>query len=150
MPRKEFKVYQFDLNGNLIAEYNSISSAAARNHVTERSIDRAVYGFTKYNVSHNFIWLRETMKDTIGEIVEARRNEIRERKRIYDELARKNKPTRIERRGEYIFIEKNLSAENRCLRCSLYNSSHDCFPCNIDERKDGKQGYWRRCKHVEI
>lgn len=36
----------------------------------------------------------------------------------------------VERRGDYIFIEKDLPANERCLQCGIYNTSLECPPCD--------------------
>lgn len=149
------KVFKYSTEGAFLSEYESISEAAERNGTSSTCIANAVFGGTKYNMSHGFIWLRESMKDNIVDIVSRRKEDLRRKDAV---AAEKNKPkpkpnrrilTRVERRGDYIFIEKNLSCEQRCLRCGIYNTELPCPPCDNRDREDGKSGYWRYCKPAE-
>ena len=51
------KVYQYDLNNNLIAEFYSFKEASIKTNVPRSSISRCVSGHIKH--ANNFIWARK-------------------------------------------------------------------------------------------
>jgi len=151
--KSQTNVYKFDLDGKLLAVYGSITEAARENNVSQTCIANAIYDGTKYNMSHNYIWLRETMKDAVFDVIEKRKSDMSRESRIKKTQVRKSKvyvDTRVERRGNYIFIEKNLPANERCLRCGIYNTDLECPPCDKRDREDNKVGYWRFCKPMDF
>ena len=151
--KNQTKVYKFNLDGKLVAVYDSITIAARENKISTTCIANAMFGGTKYNMSHKKIWLREAMKDTIGEVLAKRKADIARDARIAAETRGRKKEcidNRVERRGNYIFIEKNLPAVERCIRCAMYNSDMECPPCDKRDRADGKEGYWRYSKPMDI
>ena len=77
-----FCVFYFDLDGKLLAVYGNITEAARENNVSQTCIANAIYNGTKYNMSHNYIWLRETMKDTVFDVIEKRKSDMRRESRI--------------------------------------------------------------------
>lgn len=140
--KNQTKVYKYSLNGKLLAVYDSISIAAKDNKISTTCIANAMYGGTKFNISHKNIWLRESMVGEIDKLVADRKKAVTLEGRMH---ATVNKPeniaNKVERRGNYIFIEKNLPAVERCIRCAMYNSTMECPPCDKRDREDGKEGY---------
>ena len=55
------KIYQYDLNGNLIGEYESLSIASKQTNTNRTSISSCLSG--KYQVANNFMWFYEKQKD---------------------------------------------------------------------------------------
>lgn len=144
--KNQTKVYKYSLEGELLAIYDSISIAAQDGKIPKSSIANALYGGTKFNISHKKIWLRESIAGDICKIVADRKKAM-----TLDGKMRKSEPidNKVERRGNYIFIEKNLPAVERCIRCAMYNSPMECPPCDKRDRADGKEGYWRYCKPMK-
>lgn len=149
--KNQTKVYKYSLNGKLLAIYDSISIAAKDNKISTTCIANAMYGGTKFNISHKNIWLRESMVGEIDKLVADRKKAVTLEGRMH---ATVKKPeaiaNKVERRGNYIFIEKNLPAVERCIRCAMYNSTMECPPCDKRDREDGKEGYWRYCKPMNV
>ena len=55
------KIYQYDLEGNLIGEYESLTIASKKTNTNRPSISSCLSG--KYQVANNFMWFYEKQKD---------------------------------------------------------------------------------------
>ena len=149
-------VRQYSATGEFIAEYQSVTEAARATNINATSISNAIWWKANRTAS-GYIWL---LKDeNIGEIIEKNRidaeRKLLEKKKSKTGKRKKEKyieiDWRVERVNDYIFIEKpTLSGSDLCLRCALNSNGEACLPCRKDERKDGKQGYWRYSKYVQL
>jgi hypothetical protein len=60
IPTNELKVYQYDLKGNYLAEYKSISIAARKNNIKINALNMCINGTSK--TSGGFIWKLKKLK----------------------------------------------------------------------------------------
>lgn len=149
-------VRQYSTTGEFIAEYQSVTEAARATNINAPSISNAIW-WKENRTARGYIWL---LKDeNIGEIIE--KNHIDAEQKLLEKkkskIGKKKKEKaieidwRVERVNDYIFIEKNtLCGADLCLRCAINSNGDECLPCRKEERKDGKQGYWRYSKSVHI
>ncbi len=145
------KVRQYTTNGEFVAEYESITHASKETGVNQTSIANALW-WKKNRTAKGFIWTE--VDEDITVIVEKNKKDaekqLHEKKKAALKGTKKEKRIeidwRVERVKDYIFIEKDLCGSELCARCSINANGDDCLPCRKDERKDGKQGYWRYSK----
>lgn len=149
-------VRQYSTNGEFIAEYETITHAAESTGVKAPSISNALW-CKENRTAGGYLWVLRN--EDVGAIVEKNRidaeRKLLEKKKSKIGKKRKKKSVeidwRVERVNDYIFIEKNtLCGADLCLRCAINSNGDECLPCRKEERKDGKQGYWRYSKSVHI
>lgn len=149
------KVRQYTLNGEFIAEYETITHASKETGVKPPSIANALWGKTNRKAV-GYIWIKpdediNAILERIKEEGAKKKTRAKQKTPTEKKEPRKSKRSkvswRVERVKEYIFIEKqNLCGAELCMRCSINANGDKCLPCRKDERKDGKQGYWRYSK----
>lgn len=150
------RVQQYTATGEFIAEYETITQAARETGITTTSITNALW-WKENRTAKGFIWT--VVGEDVNAIVEKNKADaekrLRDKKmsRVKGHGRKKEKRVeidwRVERIKDYIFIEKkNLCGSDLCLRCSINANGDECLPCRKEERKDGKQGYWRYSKPV--
>lgn len=76
-------VYQYSLDGNFIAKYESLTKAAKDTGISRDAIGKAI---TKHYTSGNFIWLTEPNEQLINQIIEKRNNKHNSKKKPVEQF----------------------------------------------------------------
>ena len=134
------ELHAYTEEGVYIGTWQSITDAALANNVSTSSISTGLTNKDHFSVGRYWVYNKEDIFYSMLLHQEKVKKEL-EQKQKREEL--KNKTTSkiqitSERHGDYVFVASNLSGDDCCKKCALYDLQ--CLPCRTHEKHDN--GYW--------